>query len=88
MEGYVRFSGYFLAGVICCSLLLYRAAGQTSLSSEDQQELLNAHNHFRGIVSPHASNMERMVSLYYRSIADLVDICSKGWVTIVPDRDL
>ena len=61
MKGHMCFSGYFIASVICCSLLLYRAAGQTSLSSEDQQELLNAHNHFRGIVSPPASNMERMV---------------------------
>ena len=46
-----------------CSLLLNQASGQTSLSSQDQQELLNAHNHFRGIVDPTASNMERMVKM-------------------------
>ena len=30
---------------------------------EAQLELLNAHNFFRGIVAPPASNMERMVSI-------------------------
>ena len=50
--------------VIYSSLLWYplTVSAQTSLSSQDQQELLNAHNHFRGIVNPSASNMERMVS--------------------------
>ena len=48
--------------LILCSLWL--AAGQTgtgSLSVESQQELLNAHNFFRGIVDPPASNIQRMV---------------------------
>lgn len=46
------------------SLLWYpfTVSAQTSLSNQDQQEVLNAHNHFRGIVNPTASNMERMVS--------------------------
>lgn len=48
--------------VIYSSLLWYTVSAQTSLSNQDQQELLNAHNHFRGIVNPTASNMERMVS--------------------------
>ena len=53
---------YFCTSLILCSLWL--AASQTgtgSLSVESQQELLNAHNFFRGIVNPPASNMERMV---------------------------
>ena len=56
---------YFCICQILCTLRL--AASQTgmgSLSMEAQQELLNAHNFFRGIVAPPASNMETMVSIY------------------------
>ena len=53
--------GYNLAVVILCSLLLNQVSAQTGLSAQDQQELLDAHNHFRGIVNPTASNMETMV---------------------------
>lgn len=55
--------GYYLANVICLGFV-DQALRQTSLSSQDQQELLNAHNHYRSIVSPSASNMERMVSVW------------------------
>ena len=34
---------------------------QSGLSNREKQELLDAHNHFRGIVDPPASNMEEMV---------------------------
>ena len=54
---------YYLATVICLGYV-DQAMCQTSLSSQDQQELLNAHNHYRSIVSPSASNMERMVSVW------------------------
>ena len=55
---------YLCVSLILCSLWL--AAGQTgmgSLSMEARQELLDAHNLFRGIVAPPASNMQRMVSI-------------------------
>ena len=35
---------------------------QNSLSEDNKQELLDIHNLFRGIVTPPASNMLRMVS--------------------------
>ena len=51
-----------LALVIGVFLLnVHLASCQTGLSDRDKQELLNAHNHFRGIVDPTASNMEEMV---------------------------
>lgn len=54
--------GYYLTTVFILGFV-DQALCQTSLSSQDQQELLNAHNHYRSIVSPSASNMERMVSV-------------------------
>ena len=47
---------------LCCFLLLGRVNGQTGLSESDKQTVLTAHNQFRGMVSPTASNMERMVN--------------------------
>ena len=52
---------FYLVAVLWCSFV-YEGSCQTSLSSQDQQELLNVHNHYRGLVSPTASNMETMVS--------------------------
>lgn len=51
-----------LASAILGLLLLQRASCQTGLSGRDEGELLDAHNHFRSIVIPAASNMERMVA--------------------------
>ena len=51
--------------LVCLSLLCSYASGQTSLSAADKQEVLNAHNHFRSIVNPIATNMEKMVSLVH-----------------------
>ena len=45
------------AVVYACSCI----HAQTELSEADEQELLNAHNHFRSRVNPIAINMERMV---------------------------
>ena len=43
-------------------------SAQNSLSSADKQELLEAHNMFRGMVNPSATNMLRMVRHKYISI--------------------
>ena len=37
---------------------------QTSLTDNDRRELLNAHNRFRRIVSPSASNMIKLVKSF------------------------
>lgn len=43
--------------------LVYVAHGQGSgLSEEEQEEILNAHNYYRRIVDPIATNMLKMVS--------------------------
>ena len=55
---------YFCICQILCTLRLAASkTGMGSLSMEAQQELLNAHNFFRGIVAPPTSNMEKMVSI-------------------------
>ena len=46
----------------CSFVLLSVTHAQMSLSEADKQELLDAHNRLRGMVSPLATNMERMVS--------------------------
>ncbi len=47
---------------LACSCALPVVTAQTSgLSDEEQVEVLNAHNHFRGMVTPVATNMEKMV---------------------------
>ena len=53
---------YYLVATLCLALLYGQVSCQTGLTSQDRQELLDAHNHYRGIVSPTASNMERMVT--------------------------
>ena len=55
---------YLAIVVILCCGFVDESWCQTSLSSQDQQELLNAHNHYRGLVNPTASNMQRMVRLW------------------------
>ena len=49
-------------GVLLLSCVLVKEVqGQTGLTDSDIQEILDAHNMFRGQVSPSASNMEKMV---------------------------
>ena len=51
-----------LAVLIAVFALNHPVSGQTGLSAADKQELLDAHNLFRGMVDPPASNMQRLVS--------------------------
>ena len=44
--------------------LSYRVVGQQTLSEEDQEEILNAHNYYRSLVDPIAINMLKMVLLF------------------------
>lgn len=45
--------------------LVYMANGQGSgLSTEEQEEIVNAHNYYRRSVDPIATNMLKMVSHY------------------------
>jgi len=46
-----------------CLVAISPVCGQNSLSEADQQEILEAHNRFRSMVDPPASNMRRMVSI-------------------------
>ena len=70
---------YLAIVVILCCGFVDESSCQTSLSSQDQQELLNAHNHYRGLVNPTASNMQRMVRLWrYWQISN--DVGCNGWV--------
>lgn len=49
------------------SMLLVAAVssvrGQQSLSEEEVEEILNAHNYYRSLVDPIASNMLKLVSI-------------------------
>jgi hypothetical protein len=47
-----------VASVLCVPLDVF---GQTGLSQSEEQEVLDAHNNFRGSVNPSAVNMRRMV---------------------------
>ena len=51
----------FLA--LCLGCLVEEVMSQNSLTEDDKQEILDAHNTLRRMVSPTASNMELMVSL-------------------------
>lgn len=53
-------SRIFLAALLLLSytLTITRAA----LRDEDKEEILSAHNHYRSIVDPVATNMQKMVS--------------------------
>lgn len=46
---------------IAAHITIVFVSAQNSLSAEDKQELLDAHNMFRGMVNPPATNMLRMV---------------------------
>ena len=41
-----------------CYFFVHESSCQTSISNQDQQELLNAHNRYRGIITPTASDMQ------------------------------
>ncbi len=45
--------------LVCCALPA--AFAETGLTEEEEAEILRAHNHFRGMVQPVATDMERMV---------------------------
>ena len=55
-------------------------SAQNSLSSADNQELLDAHNMFRGMVNPPATNMLRMVRYKYISIMISFAANSMHWI--------
>ena len=44
------------------SVLLGQAWCQTDLTNAEKQTILNEHNRLRGLVSPTATNMQKMVS--------------------------
>ena len=50
-----------LCGVLVLLAVSYGVYGQ-GLSEEEKEEILNAHNHYRGQVDPVATNMLKMVS--------------------------
>lgn len=66
-----------LAVLITVFALNHPASSQTSLSAADKQELLDAHNLFRGMVDPPASNMQRLVSKESRVAFDPL-LCTNG----------
>lgn len=41
--------------------LICNVRGQQTLSEEEQEEILNAHNYYRSLVDPIATNMLKMV---------------------------
>ena len=43
-------------------IMLMLAVTQARLSDEEKEEIVRAHNYFRGKVDPIATNMEEMVS--------------------------
>ena len=47
---------------LACSCVI--PAARATLTEEEQAELLKAHNHYRGLVDPVATNMLRMVSAF------------------------
>ena len=47
---------------LCLGCVVEEVVCQTELTADDKLEILNAHNNFRGMVTPTAANMERMVS--------------------------
>lgn len=53
---------------ILLSILLlgsFTVYGESDLSEEDKQLLLQAHNYYRSLAAEDAANMERMVSVLY-----------------------
>ena len=54
-------SSKWLCGVLVLLAVSYGVCGQ-GMSEEEKEEILNAHNHYRGQVDPVATNMLKMVS--------------------------
>ena len=54
-------SSQWLCGVFVVLALLCGAYGQ-GLTEEEEEEIMNAHNYYRGLVDPIATNMLKMVS--------------------------
>ena len=54
-------SSQWLCGVFAVLALSCGAYGQ-GLTEEEQEEILKAHNYYRGLVDPIATNMLKMVS--------------------------
>ena len=54
-------SSQWLCGVLVLLAVSYGVYGQ-GLGEEEKEEILNAHNHYRGQVDPVATNMLKMVS--------------------------
>ena len=50
------------------SMLLFLGFAEAGLSDEEKEELVRAHNFYRGKVDPIATNMEQMVNLLWLSI--------------------
>ena len=59
-------SSQWLCGVLVLLAVSYGVYGQ-GMSEEEKEEILNAHNHYRGLVDPVAANMLKMVSCQRRS---------------------
>ena len=53
-------SSPWLCGVLALLAVSYGVYGQ-GLDEEEKEEILNAHNHYRGQVDPVATNMLKMV---------------------------
>ena len=68
-----------ISHLLLCLGTISSVCGQNSLSEADSQELLDAHNRFRSMVDPPATNMRRMVSTingcYQSPIKILKDLC-------------
>jgi len=47
--------------VLLLMALICSVQGQQTLSEEEQEEILNAHNYYRSLVDPIATNMLKMV---------------------------
>ena len=52
----------WLCGVLALVLAVSNGVYGQGLSEEEKEEILNAHNHYRGQVDPVATNMLKMVS--------------------------
>jgi len=50
-----------ISPLLLCLVALPSVCGQNSLSEADKQEVLEAHNRFRRMVDPPATNMRKMV---------------------------
>ena len=63
-------SSQWLYGVFVVLALSYGVYGQ-GLTEEEQEEILNAHNYYRGQVDPVATNMLKMVRIYFQTLSGL-----------------